>query len=101
MNMIAMAVPKAGGKFERIEREIPTPGNDEILIRVQASGVCHSDALIVEGHWPGLHYPRIPGHEVLGTVEELGLNLVGWKIGARAGVGWCGGSGGHCRSTQS
>lgn len=100
MNMIAMAVPKAGGKFERIEREIPTPGNDELLIRVQACGVCHSDALIVEGHWPGLQYPRIPGHEVIGTVEALGSNVSGWKIGDRAGVGWFGGSCGHCANCR-
>lgn len=100
MNMIAMAVPKAGGKFERIEREIPTPGNDELLIRVQACGVCHSDALIVEGHWPGLQYPRIPGHEVIGTVEALGPNVSGWKIGDRAGVGWFGGSCGHCANCR-
>lgn len=100
MNMIAMAVPKAGGKFERIEREIPKPGNDELLIRVQACGVCHSDALIVEGHWPGLQYPRIPGHEVIGTVEALGPNVSGWKVGDRAGVGWFGGSCGHCANCR-
>ena len=100
MNMIAMAVPNAGAKFERIEREIPTPGNDELLIRVQACGVCHSDALIVEGHWPGLQYPRIPGHEVIGTVEALGLNVRGWKVGDRAGVGWFGGSCGHCANCR-
>lgn len=100
MNMIAMAVPNAGGKFERIERDIPTPGNDELLIRVQACGVCHSDALIVEGHWPGLQYPRIPGHEVIGTVEALGPNVSGWKVGDRAGVGWFGGSCGHCANCR-
>lgn len=100
MNMIAMAVPKAGGKFERIEREIPKPGNDELLIRVQACGVCHSDALIVEGHWPGLQYPRIPGHEVIGIVEALGPNVSGWKVGDRAGVGWFGGSCGHCANCR-
>lgn len=96
MKMMAMAVPRAGGKFERIERDIPTPGVGELLIRVHACGVCHSDALIVEGHWPGLQYPRIPGHEVIGTVEAVGANVGGWKIGDRAGVGWFGGSCGHC-----
>lgn len=100
MKMIAMAVPQPGAKFERIERDIPTPGPDEILIRVHACGVCHSDALIVEGHWPGLQYPRIPGHEVIGTVEALGANVAGWKPGDRAGVGWFGGSCGHCANCR-
>ena len=96
MRMIAMAVPKAGGQFERVERDVPAPGAGELLIRVHACGVCHSDALIVEGHWPGLQYPRVPGHEVIGLVEAVGSNVGGWKIGDRAGVGWFGGSCGHC-----
>jgi D-arabinose 1-dehydrogenase-like Zn-dependent alcohol dehydrogenase len=100
MNMIAMAVPHAGGKFERVERDLPAPGNGEILIRVHACGVCHSDALIVEGHWPGLQYPRIPGHEVIGTVDAIGPNTSGWKLGDRAGVGWFGGSCGHCANCR-
>jgi len=100
MSMIAMTVPQAGGKFERIEREIPTPGNGELLIRVHACGVCHSDALIVEGHWPGLQYPRVPGHEVIGTVEAIGPHVGGWKVGDRAGVGWFGGSCGHCANCR-
>lgn len=96
MAMIAMAVPAAGGKFQRVERPIPQPGAGELLIKVHACGVCHSDALIVEGHWPGLQYPRIPGHEVIGSVEAVGAGVGGWKVGDRAGVGWFGGSCGHC-----
>jgi alcohol dehydrogenase len=96
MKMIAMAVPKPGAKFERVEREIPTPGVGELLIRVHACGVCHSDAMIVEGQWPGLQYPRIPGHEIVGTVAAVGPNVGGWKTGDRAGVGWFGGSCGYC-----
>ena len=96
MKMIAMAVPQAGAKLERVEREIPLPGMGELLLRVHACGVCHSDAMIINGHWPGLQYPRIPGHEVIGTVEALGPNVRGWSIGDRAGVGWFGGACGHC-----
>jgi len=96
MTMIAMTVPRPGAKFERIERDVPSPGTDELLIRVHACGVCHSDALVVEGHWPGLQYPRIPGHEIVGAVEAVGSNVRGWSVGDRAGVGWFGGACGHC-----
>lgn len=95
--MIAMQVPRAGAKFERVEREVPTPGAGELLIRVHACGVCHSDRLVVEGHLPGLQYPRVPGHEVIGSVEAVGPNVRGWAVDDRAGVGWFGGSCGHCR----
>lgn len=96
MTMIAMTVPRPGANFERVERDVPSPGADELLIRVHACGVCHSDALVVEGHWPGLQYPRIPGHEIVGIVEAVGSNVRGWSVGDRAGVGWFGGSCGHC-----
>ncbi|MDB5605848.1 MAG: alcohol dehydrogenase [Bradyrhizobium sp.] len=95
--MIAMQVPRPGAKFERAEREVPTPGVGELLIRVHACGVCHSDAVTVEGLLPGLQYPRVPGHEVIGSVEAVGANVRGWAVGDRAGVGWFGGSCGHCR----
>jgi D-arabinose 1-dehydrogenase-like Zn-dependent alcohol dehydrogenase len=94
--MIAMQVPRPGAKFERVEREVPTPGVEELLIRVHACGVCHSDVVTVEGHFPGLQYPRVPGHEVIGSVEAVGANVRGWAVGDRAGVGWFGGSCGHC-----
>lgn len=94
--MIAMAATQAGGKLERIEREIPVPGRGELLIEVHACGVCHSDSLTVEGFMPGIQYPRVPGHEVIGTVAAIGDGVVGWQIGERAGVGWFGGSCGYC-----
>ncbi len=94
--MIAMAVPRAGAKFERVERDVPEPGPGELLLRVHACGVCHSDALTVEGHLPGIAYPRVPGHEVIGTIEAIGPNVEGWTVGERAGVGWFGGSCGYC-----
>lgn len=94
--MIAMVATQAGGKLERVEREIPVPGPGELLIAVHACGVCHSDSLTVEGLMPGIHYPRVPGHEVIGTVAALGDGVAGWRIGERAGIGWFGGSCGYC-----
>jgi D-arabinose 1-dehydrogenase-like Zn-dependent alcohol dehydrogenase len=91
-NLVAQ-VGKAGGEFEFVEREIPKPGAGEILIKVHACGVCHSDVLTKMGGFPGLVYPRVPGHEVVGTVEEVGLAVTEWKKGERVGVGW---HGGHC-----
>jgi len=95
-NMIAMVVPHAGGRLERVERQIPEPGPGELLIEVHACGVCHSDAQTVEGRVPGIQYPRVPGHEVIGTVAAVGVNVRGWRPGDRAGVGWFGGSCGYC-----
>src|SRR5215472_3871752 len=95
--MIAMTVPRAGARLERVEREIPSPGAGELLIEVHACGVCHSDSLTVEGHLPGIQYPRTPGHEVIGVVAAVGEGVAGWRTGDRAGVGWFGGSCGYCR----
>ncbi len=95
--MRAMIVPQAGGRFRMEERDLPQPGRHEVRIRVHACGVCHSDALTVEGHLPGLGYPRIPGHEVIGVIDALGAGVEGWNVGARVGVGWFGGSCNHCR----
>jgi alcohol dehydrogenase len=94
--MIAMAVLEAGGKLQRVEREVPQPGPAELLIKVHACGVCHSDSLTIEGHIPGIQYPRVPGHEVIGTVQAVGAEINGWAPGDRAGVGWFGGSCGYC-----
>jgi alcohol dehydrogenase len=94
--MRAMIVPKAGGPLRMEERDPPEPGPHEVRIRVQACGVCHSDSLTVEGHMPGLRYPRIPGHEVIGLIDAIGLDVGGWSVGARVGVGWFGGSCGYC-----
>jgi D-arabinose 1-dehydrogenase-like Zn-dependent alcohol dehydrogenase len=89
-------IAKAGGDFEILECEIPKPGAGQVLIKVQACGVCHSDVFTKEGYWPGIQYPRVPGHEVAGVIEELGEGVSGWTKGQRAGVGWHGGHDGTC-----
>jgi D-arabinose 1-dehydrogenase-like Zn-dependent alcohol dehydrogenase len=94
--MKAAQISKAGGDFEIVEREIPKPGAGHVLIKVQACGVCHSDVLTKEGLWPGIQFPRVPGHEVAGVIEELGEGVSGWTKGQRAGVGWHGGHDGTC-----
>jgi D-arabinose 1-dehydrogenase-like Zn-dependent alcohol dehydrogenase len=94
--MKAAQISKPGGDFEIVEREIPKPGPDQVLIKVQACGVCHSDVLTKEGLWPGIQYPRVPGHEVAGVIEELGPGVSGWEKGQRIGVGWHGGHDGTC-----
>jgi D-arabinose 1-dehydrogenase-like Zn-dependent alcohol dehydrogenase len=93
-------VPKPGGDFEIVERDIPKPGPEEVRIKVQACGVCHSDVLTKEGLWPGLQYPRVPGHEVAGIVDELGAGVSEWKVGQRVGVGWHGGQDNTCPSCR-
>lgn len=89
-------VAVAGGPLEIVERPIPEPPADWIRIKVQACGVCHSDSLVKEGHWPGIQYPRVPGHEVIGVVDALGKDVTQFKAGQRVGVGWHGGNCGHC-----
>ena len=93
-------VPKAGADFEIVEREIPNPGAREVRIKVQACGVCHSDSLTKEGEWPGIQYPRAPGHEVVGIVDEVGAGVTEWKTGERVGVGWHGGHDNTCDSCR-
>jgi len=85
-----------GGGFQIVEREIPKPGPGQVRIKVQACGVCHSDELTKEGLWPGIEYPRVPGHEVVGVIEELGAGVSEWKKGQRVGVGWHGGQDNTC-----
>jgi len=94
--MKAVQVPKAGADFEIVEREIPQPGPGEVRIRVQACGVCHSDVITKEGVFPGIIYPRVPGHEVAGVIDETGAGITQWKKGQRVGVGWHGGQDGTC-----
>ena len=89
-------IPKAGADFQIVEREIPKPDVGQVRIKVQACGVCHSDVLTKEGEWPGIQYPRVPGHEVAGIIDELGAGVSEWKKGQRAGVGWHGGQDGTC-----
>ncbi|MGC1417020.1 MAG: alcohol dehydrogenase [Candidatus Acidiferrum sp.] len=98
--MKAAQISKAGGDFEIVEREIPKPGAGQVLIKVQACGVCHSDVLTKEGAWPGIQYPRVPGHEVAGVIDEVGASVTAWKKGQRVGVGWHGGQDGTCRSCR-
>jgi alcohol dehydrogenase len=94
--MRAMVVQKVGGPLIAEERDIPVPGHEEIRIRVQACGVCHSDSVTVQSLLPGIQYPRVPGHEVIGAIDAIGAGVKGWSVGARAGVGWFGGSCGYC-----
>jgi D-arabinose 1-dehydrogenase-like Zn-dependent alcohol dehydrogenase len=93
-------ISKAGGDFEIVEREIPKPSAGQVRIKVQACGVCHSDMLTKEGAWPGIQYPRVPGHEVAGIIDELGAGVAVWKKGQRVGVGWHGGEDGTCPSCR-
>ncbi|MFA8434865.1 MAG: alcohol dehydrogenase [Marinifilaceae bacterium] len=88
-----MQVKVAGGPFEMVDLPIPSPREDEVLIKVEACGICHSDQFVKEGMFPGLQLPRVPGHEVVGTIEEVGSEVKYWYTGQRVGVGW---HGGHC-----
>jgi len=94
--MRAMSVRERGAKLRLEERAVPSPAREEVRIRVQACGVCHSDTVVVEGSMPGLTYPRIPGHEVIGIVEAVGEAVSGWQVGTRVGVGWSPGACGYC-----
>jgi D-arabinose 1-dehydrogenase-like Zn-dependent alcohol dehydrogenase len=93
-------VPGPGAEFQIVEREIPLPGPGQVRIRVQACGVCHSDEFTKEGSWPGIQYPRIPGHEVAGLIDELGAGIARWSVGQRVGVGWHGGHDNTCRECR-
>jgi alcohol dehydrogenase len=94
--MRAMIAPGSGAKLRMEEREVPQPGRHEVRLRVQACGVCHSDALTIEGRPPQMRYPRIPGHEVIGIVDAVGEDAAPWQAGARVGVGWSPGACGYC-----
>ena len=91
--MKAVQISKPGGNFELVERPIPDPARNQVRIKVEACGICHSDALVKEGHWPGIQYPRVPGHEIAGRIDAVGADVSQWKPGQRVGVGW---HGGHC-----
>jgi D-arabinose 1-dehydrogenase-like Zn-dependent alcohol dehydrogenase len=93
-------VSRPGADFEIVEREIPTPAAGEVRIKIQACGICHSDVLTKEGHWPGIQYPRIPGHEVIGLIDAVGDGVSSWSLGQRVGVGWHGGHDGTCLSCR-
>lgn len=98
--MLVAQITKPGGSFEIAKRQIPEPRAGQVRIKVQACGVCHSDTLTKEGSWPRIEYPRVPGHEVVGTVDELGAGVSAWKEGQRVGVGWHGGHDGSCRECR-
>jgi len=94
--MKSVQVPSPHAPFQIVDRELPAPPADWVRIRVQACGVCHSDVYVKEGLFPGLQYPRVPGHEVAGVIDEVGANVTTWKKGQRVGVGWYGGHDGTC-----
>jgi D-arabinose 1-dehydrogenase-like Zn-dependent alcohol dehydrogenase len=93
MKMKAAQISQPGGDWELVERDIPKPGAGQVRVKVEACGICHSDMFVKEGLWPGLQYPRVPGHEIGGRVDAVGDNVKEWKKGQRVGVGW---HGGHC-----
>jgi len=94
--MRAVQVARLGGPLELVEREIPEPGPGTVRIKVEACGICHSDSVTKDGLLPGIQYPRVPGHEVIGRVDAIGANVEGWSAGQRVGVGWHGGNCGYC-----
>jgi D-arabinose 1-dehydrogenase-like Zn-dependent alcohol dehydrogenase len=98
--MKAVQANKPGGEWELVERDIPSLGPGMVRIKVEACGICHSDAFVKEGHWPGIQYPRVPGHEISGRIDEVGPNVTIWKKGQRVGVGWHGGHCGRCESCR-
>jgi D-arabinose 1-dehydrogenase-like Zn-dependent alcohol dehydrogenase len=98
--MRAVQVGEQGGELELVEREVPSPGRGEVLVRVHACGVCHSDSMAKEGTFPGVTYPVVPGHEIAGAIEEVGEDVRPWEVGQRVGVGWFGGNCGWCEACR-
>ena len=98
--MKAVQVSKPGGNFELVERNIPDPNRGQVRIKVEACGICHSDALVKDGLWPGLQYPRVPGHEIAGRIDAVGADVTNWKPGQRVGVGWHGGHDFTCNACR-
>jgi alcohol dehydrogenase/propanol-preferring alcohol dehydrogenase len=98
--MKAAEVRKPKGPFELVERDVPSPGPGQVLIKVEACGICHSDVFVKDGLWPGITYPRVPGHEIAGMIKAIGAGVEDWKPGERVGVGWHGGHCGRCESCR-
>jgi len=98
--MRAVQVTRPKGSLEIVEREIPDPGAGWVRVKVEACGICHSDAMTKEGTWPGIEYPRVPGHEIAGNIDAIGPGVLGWTRGQRVGVGWHGGHCGYCDSCR-
>src|SRR3954453_5189993 len=99
-SMRVAQVSRPGGDWELVERPIPEPGDHQVRIKVEACGICHSDVLTKDGLWPGLQYPRIPGHEVAGVIDAMGWGVSGWQHGQRVGIGWHGGHDGQCTACR-
>jgi D-arabinose 1-dehydrogenase-like Zn-dependent alcohol dehydrogenase len=99
-SMQAVQVSSADGPFEVVERDIPEPAAFQVRVKVQACGVCHSDSLTKTGAYPGLQFPRVPGHEIVGLIDAVGQGVPNWRVGQRVGVGWHGGHCGHCGSCR-
>ena len=93
-------VTRANGPLEIVEREIPEPGQGSVRIKIEACGICHSDSVTKEGIWPGIRFPRVPGHEIAGVIDAVGAGVAGWTEGQRVGVGWHGGHCGYCDSCR-
>lgn len=100
MKQKAMQVRRSGGPLELVELDIPSPGPGEVLIRVKACGICHSDSFTVDATYPGLSLPRVPGHEIAGVIEKTGPNVGNWTVGQRVGVGWFGGADRTCEACR-
>jgi D-arabinose 1-dehydrogenase-like Zn-dependent alcohol dehydrogenase len=100
MKMRAIQVAAAGAPFELVQRDVPEPGAGQVRIKVEACGICHSDSLTKLGAFPGIRYPRVPGHEVVGLIDAVGVGVPDWQPGQRVGVGWHGGHCGHCSSCR-
>jgi D-arabinose 1-dehydrogenase-like Zn-dependent alcohol dehydrogenase len=98
--MRAVQISRPNGPFEIVEREIPKPGHGSVRVKIQACGICHSDSFTVEGTFPGIQYPRVPGHEVAGVIDEVGPGVINWTVGQKVGIGWNGGYCGHCLSCR-
>ncbi|MBO0799675.1 MAG: alcohol dehydrogenase catalytic domain-containing protein [Blastocatellia bacterium] len=98
--MRVVQVARPGGPFELVQREIPEPGPRQVRVKVQACGLCHSESLTKEGHWPGIEYPRVPGHEIAGVIDAVGSEVPRWKPGQRVGIGWLGSYCGYCESCR-
>jgi D-arabinose 1-dehydrogenase-like Zn-dependent alcohol dehydrogenase len=98
--MKAAQIAKPGAGFQMVELKVPTPAAGQVRIKVQACGVCHSDSFTVEGSWPGIQYPRVPGHEIVGFIDELGSGVSNWNLGQRVGVGWHGGHDNTCQQCR-
>src|SRR3989454_7131322 len=98
--MRAFQISRPKGPLEIVERDIPEPGSGSVRIKVQACGICHSDSVTKDGAMPGIQYPRVPGHEVVGVIDAVGPSVARWTVGERVGVGWHGGHCGYCDSCR-